>query len=195
MSRLDKYLESVSEILKNEFSNNIERLVEQFDENGAELELQIAMQTIIDRAIKQQKIEEKGTISYISFSMLLSSLQTENYSFGINLYDETFFIDEIDTFIEWKLGYLSTFIDSDIEVARKHLLKGFIGIVESDILEIKHIHALNYMLVGVEFLKSKIQSIIENLETIELKTTEIIKVTYGLYMEKQGPLYNWEVRK
>ena len=191
MSRLEMLLESGAEVLRNEFSRNLNEVVENLDT----AKLSVALQTAIDNAILSQHHEQKGIITYISFSALLSSILTQQYSFGINFYDEQFFVDAIDVFSEWNVKEIAPFIESDIEVVKKQLQKEFVGVCESELLEIKHQHALAYLLVCGHFLESKLAFVLKNLQLANLKTAQTVIVTLGLYMEKQTTIYRFEVGK
>lgn len=197
MEFLHKNLDESNEILISEFLKNIEEIENLIKYNYDEI--LFCLQKCIDESIDRIKIlQKKGlkkSIKYISFSILLSSLLTENYSLGINFYDETFYLDEVEVFSEWKIKYISNFVNNSIQMVEKNLNSKNIPFEQGYLLDLKQSQGLIYTLVWSILLKQLIPVVLKNIERSDFMNHEIIEITSGLYMEKQTLIYKWEINK
>ena len=197
MEFLHKNLDESNEILISEFLKNIEEIENLIKYNYDEI--LFCLQKCIDESVDRIKIlQKKGlkkSIKYISFSILLSSLLTENYSLGINFYDETFYLDEVEVFSEWKIKYISNFVNNSIQMVEKNLNSKNIPFEQGYLLDLKQSQGLIYTLVWSILLKQLIPVVLKNIERSDFMNHEIIEITSGLYMEKQTLIYKWEINK
>lgn len=197
MEFLHKNLDESNEILISEFLKNIEEIENLIKYNYDEI--LFCLQKCIDESIDRIKIlQKKGlkkSIKYISFSILLSSLLTENYSLGINFYDETFYLDEVEVFSEWKIKYISNFVNNSIQMVEKNLNSKNIPFEQGYLLDLKQSQGLIYTLVWSILLKQFIPVVLKNIERSDFMNHEVVEITFGLYMEKQTLIYKWEINK
>ncbi len=197
MEFLHKNLDESNEILISEFLKNIEEIENLIKYNYDEI--LFCLQKCIDESIDRIKIlQKKGlkkSIKYISFSILLSSLLTENYSLGINFYDETFYLDEVEVFSEWKIKYISNFVNNSIQMVEKNLNSKNIPFEQGYLLDLKQSQGLIYTLVWSILLKQLIPVVLKNIERSDFMNHEVVEITFGLYMEKQTLIYKWEINK
>lgn len=197
MEFLHKNLDESNEILISEFLKNIEEIENLIKYNYNEI--LFCLQKCIDESIDRIKIlQKKGlkkSIKYISFSILLSSLLTENYSLGINFYDETFYLDEVEVFSEWKIKYISNFVNNSIQMVEKNLNSKNIPFEQGYLLDLKQSQGLIYTLVWSILLKQFIPVVLKNIERSDFMNHEVVEITFGLYMEKQTLIYKWEINK
>lgn len=197
MEFLHKNLDESNEILISEFLKNIEEIENLIKYNYDEI--LFCLQKCIDESIDRIKIlQKKGlkkSIKYISFSILLSSLLTENYSLGINFYDETFYLDEVEVFSEWKIKYISNFVNNSIQMVEKNLNSKNIPFEQGYLLDLKQSQGLIYTLVWSILLKQLIPVVLKNIERSDFMNHEVVEITFGLYMEKQTLIYKWEINE
>ena len=197
MEFLHKNLDESNEILISEFLKNIEEIENLIKYNYDEI--LFCLQKCIDESVDRIKIlQKKGlkkSIKYISFSILLSSLLTENYSLGINFYDETFYLDEVEVFSEWKIKYISNFVNNSIQMVEKNLNSKNIPFEQGYLLDLKQSKGLIYTLVWSILLKQFIPVVLKNIERSDFMNHEVVEITFGLYMEKQTLIYKWEINK
>ena len=197
MEFLHKNLDESNEILISEFLKNIEEIENLIKYNYDEI--LFCLQKCIDESVDRIKIlQKKGlkkSIKYISFSILLSSLLTENYSLGINFYDETFYLDEVEVFSEWKIKYISNFVNNSIQMVEKNLNSKNIPFEQGYLLDLKQSQGLIYTLVWSILLKQLIPVVLKNIERSDFMNHEVVEITFGLYMEKQTLIYKWEINK
>lgn len=197
MEFLHKNLDESNEILISEFLKNIEEIENLIKYNYDEI--LFCLQKCIDESIDRIKIlQKKGlkkSIKYISFSILLSSLLTENYSLGINFYDETFYLDEVKVFSEWKIKYISNFVNNSIQMVEKNLNSKNIPFEQGYLLDLKQSQGLIYTLVWSILLKQLIPVVLKNIERSDFMNHEVVEITFGLYMEKQTLIYKWEINE
>lgn len=197
MEFLHKNLDESNEILISEFLKNIEEIENLIKYNYDEI--LFCLQKCIDESVDRIKIlQKKGlkkSIKYISFSILLSSLLTENYSLGINFYDETFYLDEVEVFSEWKIKYISNFVNNSIQMVEKNLNSKNIPFEQGYLLDLKQSQGLIYTLVWSILLKQFIPVVLKNIERSDFMNHEVVEITFGLYMEKQTLIYKWEINK
>lgn len=191
MEFLHKNLDESNEILISEFLKNIEEIENLIKYNYDEI--LFCLQKCIDESVDRIKIlQKKGlkkSIKYISFSILLSSLLTENYSLGINFYDETFYLDEVEVFSEWKIKYISNFVNNSIQMVEKNLNSKNIPFEQGYLLDLKQSQGLIYTLVWSILLKQFIPVVLKNIERSDFMNHEVVEITFGLYMEKQTLIY------
>lgn len=140
-----------------------------------------------------KQLQSTNKIKYIAISFLLSSIVSENYSFGINFYDEQFYLDENDIFIEFKIPYIFEFIKENVVQTRKLLAYHRQPYKESDLVDIQKIYALSYIGKIMEMLQSNISSILSRMQVGKVQCEDVITVTLGAYMEQQMEIYDWEV--
>lgn len=197
MEFLHKNFDESNEILISEFLKNIEEIENLIKYNYDEI--LFCLQKCIDESVDRIKIlQKKGlkkSIKYISFSILLSSLLTENYSLGINFYDETFYLDEVKVFSEWKIKYISNFVNNSIQMVEKNLNSKNIPFEQGYLLDLKQSQGLIYTLVWSILLKQFIPVVLKNIERSDFMNHEVVEITFGLYMEKQTLIYKWEINK
>lgn len=197
MEFLHKNFDESNEILISEFLKNIEEIENLIKYNYDEI--LFCLQKCIDESVDRIKIlQKKGlkkSIKYISFSILLSSLLTENYSLGINFYDETFYLDEVKVFSEWKIKYISNFVNNSIQMVEKNLNSKNIPFEQGYLLDLKQSQGLIYTLVWSILLKQLIPVVLKNIERSDFMNHEVVEITFGLYMEKQTLIYKWEINK
>lgn len=197
MEFLHKNFDESNEILISEFLKNIEEIENLIKYNYDEI--LFCLQKCIDESVDRIKIlQKKGlkkSIKYISFSILLSSLLTENYSLGINFYDETFYLDEVKVFSEWKIKYISNFVNNSIQMVEKNLNSKNIPFEQGYLLDLKQSQGLIYTLVWSILLKQLIPVVLKNIERSDFMNHEVVEITFGLYMEKQTLIYKWEINE
>ncbi len=181
--------------LKNDFQKNINEIqnIIQINKEQWIFDLTKLFNTCFINTLNSQQENCKGKLRYISFSILLTSILTEKYSFGINFYDENFYLDESNIFDEFFLEYISDFIDKDMESIKIWLRNKQILFNKSDLFEMKNIMVLNYMAIWIKHLKDEIIYCLNQSKIDDIILSEKIDITFGTYLEKQAVMIVWEV--
>ncbi len=141
----------------------------------------------------KQKNNTKGKLSYISFSVLLTSILTEKYSLGVNFYDERFYLDESNIFDEFILKYISEYVSKDMQEIKMWFTKKYLPYNEDELFEIKKILVLCYVGIWVKELQDEIIQCLNKSYRENVNLDEKINITFGSYLEKQVVLCTWEV--
>ncbi|MFI3212249.1 MAG: hypothetical protein R3Y24_02810 [Eubacteriales bacterium] len=195
MSRLDKFLAELQQqelLIMFEQGKHIINLINTDLESLVE-ELTATLQSLIDKASYLQKENKKNKICFISFSILLSSIIQDEYSYGINLYDENFLVDDNEVFLEWNIKKIFRDLKQDLVQSKKILQKKFIKIKDYELIEIKHKYIVNNYAIFQEFLVFLIPLTLEKVDISQLTCSNEILFTSGLYMDKQAEFYKWEI--
>lgn len=190
MKIIDRDLEKLA---IEKFLDNIKTIEELMQNNYGELVN--TLKNSINKSIKYTQILQskglKNQIKYISFSILLSSLLTGDYSLGINFYDEMFYLDEVDVFSEWKLPYIYNFVEDSNEMLISNLNTRGKYLNQNYIFEWKQNQALAYISMMLPEIRNLIVETLNQIDKNEFLSCEIIEVTLGLYMEEQTVFYKW----
>ena len=197
MSRLKEFL---LELKKEELLSMIKyvRSIASLEKNDIDIlidELTITFQKLVNKSIILQNEGKKNAIKYISLSILLSSIASQNYSLGINLYDESLLLDDVEIFTEWNIKDYFTELDADIINAERILEKRFIRIKKYEMLELRHKYSFDYYGIFLEAMTFILPLALDKVDCSKLNCAEKIVVTSGLYMESQEIIYTWEVVK
>jgi len=197
--QIEEYLIKTRDYLDKAYLDNYKKIEKALKDNEKRLleQLQKALQYGIDKAEQLQKAGKKGNIKYISLSLLLSSILTEEYSIGINFYDENFYLDEETVFTEVKIEFIRELIKEYVETDIKNLMIYYrqerINCPENELIELRKTQGIVYALLYSKWIIENIEKAALRLEVKEMQTEERIDFTYGMYLEKQEKIYQWEV--
>lgn len=103
MDRMEELASLVSEPLQQRFLIDLDQIVLYMKDNIQVLsaDLTSSLQTAIDQSICWQAANKKGSVAYISFSLLQSNVLLEKYAFRIDAYDDRFLVDDSEAASEW----------------------------------------------------------------------------------------------
>ena len=158
------------------YMDNYQKIEKILKENEKRIIAQIglAMQAGIDQAIQMQQVGTKEKIKYISLSILLSGILMEDYSIGIDLYDENFYLDEQTIFSEIKIELvkelINQYVETDIKSLKIYQRQEKINYLENEYIEIRKVQSLTYMLLYVKWIIENIQKVVEQLEIKNMQT-------------------------
>ena len=155
----------------------------------------VALLQILKQVQSLQKLGQKGSIAYISFSLLQSNVLLDQFALHIDAYDERFLLDGSETAAEWDFSLLIQSIDTDFESVAQVLRKTQIRVQEYEILELKRSYQTCYYPVVLEFLPTLLDECLMQLPLDTIQLCPEIVFTFGKYLEKQLPFYTWRQRK
>lgn len=152
------------------------------------------LQKGIDKTIFSQ-CNGKGSVKYITLSLLLSSFITKQNTIMLNFWDDTLYLDSENVYVGFTNTFINKYIDDIMDKWKQESRKQMLKISISELTEIDKMLAFTGMLQIVDILHKNMKKILEDIETSTLVSDHEIIFTFGLYMEKHVTLHTWEVRK
>lgn len=202
MEELEQIKEDIlktTNFLSEAYLDNYQKLENKFKENEKRIigQVVLAMQEGIDQVVQMQQAGKKEKIKYISLSILLSSILTQEYSIGIDFYDKNFYLDEETVFTEIKIDLvkelINQYVEKDIKNLKIYQRQEKSNYPENEYIEIRKLQSMTYMLLYMKCIIENIQKAVKQLEIKNMQTEGTVDITYGLYLEKQEKIYQWEV--
>lgn len=202
MEELEQIKEDIlktTNFLSEAYLDNYQKLENKFKEKEKRIigQVVLAMQEGIDQAVQMQQAGKKEKIKYISLSILLSSILTQEYSIGIDFYDKNFYLDEETVFTEIKIDLvkelINQYVEKDIKNLKIYQRQEKTNYTENGYIEIRKLQSMTYMLLYMKCIIENIQKAVKQLEIKNMQTEGTVDITYGLYLEKQEKIYQWEV--
>ena len=191
LEQIEEDILKTTNFLSEAYLDNYQKLENKFKENEKRIigQVVLAMQEGIDQAVQMQQAGKKEKIKYISLSILLSSILTQEYSIGIDFYDKNFYLDEETVFTEIKIDLvkelINQYVEKDIKNLKIYQRQEKINYPENEYIEIRKLQSMTYMLLYMKCIIENIQKAVKQLEIKNMQTEETVDITYGLYQ--------WEV--
>ncbi len=154
--------------------------------------LQLAIETAFLEVSKQQNLQKKEAVQYISFAVLFSDMLLERYGFHIELYDVNLFLDESFTFGRWEIPDIYSYIQEDMEQIERSVKQKFTRVTKSELFELKSYYTIQYIGIEEAWLRKLVNQLTE-LDKKEADCMPSLQILFGLYMEGQEVLRTWEV--
>ena len=193
MDRMEELASLVSEPLQQRFLIDLDQIVLYMKDNIQVLsaDLTSSLQTAIDQSICWQAANKKGSVAYISFSLLQSNVLLEKYAFRIDAYDDRFLVDDSEAASEWDFSVLLQNLDTNFDVIASTLRQSVIRVQEYELWELKKAYRLNYYATTTGLLQSLLPLCLDTLSLGGSHVMPEVQFTVGPYMEKQMPFYQW----
>ena len=199
IAQIEEEILKTTNFLSKAYLDNYQKLENKFKENEKEIigQIGLSMQEGIDQAVQMQEAGKKEKIKYISLSILLSSILTQEYSIGIDFYDKNFYLDEETVFTEIKIDLvkelINQYVEKDIKNLKIYQRQEKTNYPENEYIEIRKLQSMTYMLLYMKWTTENIQKAVKQLAIKNMQTEETVDITYGLYLEKQENIYKWEM--
>lgn len=199
LEQIEEDILKTTNFLSEAYLDNYQKLENKFKEKEKRIigQVVLAMQEGIDQAVQMQQAGKKEKIKYISLSILLSSILTQEYSIGIDFYDKNFYLDEETVFTEIKIDLvkelINQYVEKDIKNLKIYQRQEKTNYPENEYIEIRKLQSMTYMLLYMKCIIENIQKAVKQLEIKNMQTEGTVDITYGLYLEKQEKIYQWEV--
>ncbi|MCB2309473.1 hypothetical protein LGL08_23305 [Clostridium estertheticum] len=148
-----------------------------------------AFNEVCKQALDLQEKQLKGEIRYIYFSLLRTSILENKGEYRIDLYDENWFLDKQECFINIDLNFIFTSIFKYMEELKEKKKECGRSITDMDIESIFFLEIDKYHVLAVEFLKGIIEKFIGTPSHEKMKKAEDIRIFVGEYMDETEMIY------
>ncbi|MBW9154819.1 hypothetical protein [Clostridium estertheticum] len=148
-----------------------------------------AFNEVCKQALDLQEKQLKGEIRYIYFSLLRTSLLENKGEYRIDLYDENWFLDKQECFINIDLNFIFTSIFKYMEELKEKKKECGRSITDMDIESMMLEETDKYHVLAVEFLKGIIEKFIGTPSYEKMKKAEDIRIFVGEYMDEAEMIY------
>lgn len=184
MERSNEIFKLSEELIKDRFSIRSDQLKLFINENLSSILTGFikTFDALFKKANELQQKKIKNNISIINISFLYSNLLINKYGFQIDLYDNEYYLDQIEISADLDLSFLFGFVEEDMEYIRKKLSKKFIKLKYFEVLKIKNRYIMNYYMIAQELIKSLTPYIKRMKEYKKLKKADKVVVFLGEYM-------------
>lgn len=141
------------------------------------------------KALKLQKEGKKGSIKYIYFSFLRTSIMENKAFYRFDAYDENWFLDQAECSTLWKADFILSSLFKlcrELEIKKAEYGK---AVTSMDIEKIKLLEAQKYNITAYEFIKEMVPKLIEMPEYLEMNKTSDLAISFGEYMDQSEVIY------
>jgi len=170
-----KFLE-VDEMYKSDKKAIEENLIKVFEE-------------VCKKALEFQKDNSKGKIKYIYFSLLRTKIFEYSGEYRIDLYDENWFLDKIETSINIDLNFIYIPLFDFIKELKAKKKEYGRTITDMDVEDIMMDEVYKFHILAVEFLKSMVDKFITTPSYEVMKKADAIKILAGEYIDEAEMIY------
>lgn len=197
MDRRETLTALATEYLQERFAQDLSLIHSAYSKSSPQLRNNLCntMQQILQQVQSRQEMNQKGSIAYVSFSLMQSNVLMDTFALHVDAYDERFLLDSSEASAEWDFSLLMQNVDTNFEAVAQILRRTETRVQEYEVLELKRSYQTCYYPVVLEFLPSLLEECLKQLplDTVLLRP-EII-FTFGMYLEKQLPFYTWRQGK
>lgn len=197
MDRRETLTALATEYLQERFAQDLSLIHSAYSKSSPQLRNNLCntMQQILQQVQLRQEMNQKGSIAYVSFSLMQSNVLMDTFALHVDAYDERFLLDSSEASAEWDFSLLMQNVDTNFEAVAQILRRTETRVQEYEVLELKRSYQTCYYPVVLEFLPSLLEECLKQLplDTVLLRP-EII-FTFGMYLEKQLPFYTWRQGK
>lgn len=144
------------------------------------------------KTIRLQDSNQKGKVKYWLISIQRSSLLWDQIAFRIETFDDGFFLDSGETAEEYLPGFLKTYWDNDMNRLSELLGKKFVRLQKYQYDVARDLYAVYFYSIVYQFLKNKIEGILEGICLCSDRICTDYKVIFGYYMGHGTILYEGE---
>ncbi|CAH8245374.1 hypothetical protein WJ0W_002609 [Paenibacillus melissococcoides] len=148
-----------------------------------------AFEAVCKQAAKLQAEGRKGSIRYVYFSFLRTSIMANTALYRIDAYDDNWFLDVEECASSWSADFIFAPLFrrmGELEEKRKAYAR---KITRMDIEKIKLIEAYKYHLLTVEWLRGFIPSLIESEAYRRMDKSVNLQLFIGEYKDRCELLY------
>lgn len=159
------------------------------DKKAIEENLIKAFEEVCKKALEFQKDNSKGKIKYIYISLLRTKIFEYNGEYRIDLYDENWFLDKIETSINIDLNFIYIPLFDFIKELKTKKKEYGRTITDMDVENIMMDEVYKFQILAVEFLKSMVDKFITTPSYEAMKKDDAIKILAGEYIDEAEIIY------
>lgn len=194
MDRIEQLTEAVKKDIVALFIANSERMLRDMPQQieGICKDLSDALYEVLGNALVLQQNNMIGAIKYITFSIMQSDVLLRERKIQINVYDEQFYLSEVQAVSNWKCGVFFRHLDEGFSEVENILKKTFTRVQKYELKQIRQAHETLYYLFAIGILRILLPVTLVQIHIDDLSLSPAVLVTTGLYMEKQINVFTWE---
>lgn len=180
-----------SKYVENRFEQEIDKIYERFNKNKEDIKEGIInnFKKVCTYAMELQEKDLKGEIQFIHISFLRTRLAENNGIYRIDLYDDKWFLDKEECFINISLDFIFESLFSHISELEGKKKEYGRTITEMDIEKIRLTEGDKYHKLALKILQTMINNFIECNEYKAMKKHEEIMIIAGEYRDDGILLY------
>jgi len=191
MNKREKSIFDVGEsLLAERLLGNIEAIEKAYQESPEDylVPFSEAIETLLKRVAAAQTQADKGSLRYICFSFLQSSLYTGNDQIRIDAYDERGFSDLTDTHVYWSPNFIFQYAHDDMVYFREHIKKHILRIWDYEIMTFFARYVHHYFHIIKDILPDLLSATVPP----SILGTQALTVTFGGYMDQIVVIFETE---
>lgn len=191
MDKNEALKDFVEKYVKGRWQHEFVAIDKKFRENKASIEngLKAAFESLCNSVLTLQNQNAKGSIRYIYFSFLRTSIMEDNAFYRIDAYDEKWFLDKQECFAMWDADFIFRNLFDHMNEIKTKTGDYARKISPIDVEEIKQCEALKYHTLTTEFIKEMIPMLIECKPYKEMAKAPDINILAGEFMDRSEVLY------
>ena len=193
MERMEQIASLAADKLRENFIGDTEHILLSLEQRIPEIEDGIfaAIEKVLCEAAQRQQSGQKGSVSYISFSLLQSNFILGRFALRVDAWDERFLIDDNEASSEWNFESLLQGAKPNMEAVAAQVRKNMTRVQEYEIKELERAYSLNYFAVAIEVLRNLLPNCLRAMKESPALLAPEVQFTMGAYMEQQQTLYTW----
>lgn len=195
MKRMEQMASLAMDTLQKGFINEVKYILLSLEEGSQQIidNISAAIEEALYKAVQWQKLEKKGPVAYISFSMLQSNLLLNRYALQVDAWDERFLIDDSEAASEWDFQAMFQEIKPDMEAVAAKVREQMTRVQKYELKELERAYILNYFVIALEVLRAAIPLCLHTMQKSPALLASEVQFTVGVYMEKQQSFYTWRL--
>ena len=112
------------------------------------------LDNLFRHAVDMQKENKKSEIDVVYFSFLHSNFLNNKFGYQVNLYDDRFFLDNDEVYIDWKPKIIFDGLDEDFKTIENSIRAKCVRLKEYEWLEIKQGYIVNFYVLCQNVIKA-----------------------------------------
>lgn len=171
-----------------ETCTEIEKMLEK---QGASMwkELRGAVQEILACTVDGQEQKRKGKAAYLVCSFLQRSVYLNKLLLRLEIMDEGFYLDDVETAGYYRLWMLEERFLEDLEFLHQKLKKEWIRVQNHELDEVDREYAEYYNAIVGMIVQSMGSLLMEAAEESEVQLSDTFQIVYGQYMGDAEVVY------
>lgn len=191
MNREEAIQDFMERYVIDRWQDEILAIDERYAKNKASIEKELtdAFVKVCHQAQLLQQQQRKGSIHYIYFSFLRTSILENKSIYRIDFYDENWFLDNEECCGHWDVDFIyhSLFQHMrELEEKRKAYAR---KVTAMDIEHFKLFEAFKYNMLVIEFIREQLPALLEQEAFKGVKCSEELHILAGEYMDQSEILY------
>lgn len=177
--RREEIIQYLHKIMETRFCESCQLIQRQVEQHGKQI-----WEELCSTIVKVLQASAGSTASYLAFSFLDSSVYTDRLEFHVDVFDEGFYLDEVEKSGIYCPEFLQTVYRDDIYYFRQCAEEKFARLQNYEVIEIKKQYIVFYYAIIYRLLENLAGLIMEEIKKSGIKMTDGFKITYGGYMDK-----------